>query len=220
MWRAHKGDNKLAENCWYTLVKSALDQSTTTQLRNVAGQHPEGDIVRHGDEPQWLATATEQQPPTAPSLPEWVQTPVLRDRSEARWSSVTLMASGTSQVFDRAAAERGLAIHKVLEHARRGDSLETLTQRLHRHKLEPDLAAPLHALLSDAETAPYFSPDAESEATFVGRLDGLEQVQGRVDRLLVTAETVWVLDFKSGRRPGKTPDDHIRQMADLCRRAR
>jgi ATP-dependent helicase/nuclease subunit A len=209
-----QGERKLDEDCWYSLVKAALD-ATDKPLRRVVGQLPEGEALRWGEEPQFFAATAGKQQSTASqdALPGWATAPAPSDDAPSRWRGVTRLAAGSSAVFDKVAALRGLAIHRVLERLRRGDSREIMLQRLARQKLEAELAEPLLALVSDPETAPYFAPEAQSEAAIAGMPEGLPKVQGRVDRLLVTPEAIWVVDFKSGRKPGLIPPDYLRQMA-------
>lgn len=209
-----QGERKLDEDCWYSLVKTALDASDK-KLREIADIHPEGDVLRWGEEPQFAGMKAVKQNGALSHdmLPGWATSPAPQDDSPARWRGVTRLAAGTSAAFDKVAAQRGLAIHRVLERLRRGDSREAVLQRLARQKLEAELAEPLLALVSDPETAPYFAPEAQSEAAIAGVLEGLPKVQGRVDRLLITPEAVFVLDFKSGRRPAVMPPEYVGQMA-------
>ena len=209
-----QGERRLDEDSWYSLVKTALD-ATDKDLRRIAGQHPEGEIRRWGEEPQFTATTAGKQHVASShdTLPGWATAPAPRDDVPSHWRGVTRLAAGSSTVFDKVAAQRGLAIHRVLERLRQGDSRETVLQRLARQKLEAALAEPLLALVSNPETAPYFAPEAQSEAAIAGVLEGLPKVQGRVDRLLITPEAVWVVDFKSGRKPVLVPPDYLGQMA-------
>lgn len=68
--------------------------------------------------------------------------------------------------------------------------------------------APAHAAL--------FGPDALAEAPIAARVGDIV-VAGKVDRLLVTATEVQVIDFKTGNRVPNRPEDvelyHLRQMA-------
>lgn len=216
---AAQGERSLDEDCWYSLVKAALDATPGKALRKVPGVHPEGDVLRWGDEPVFAAAAAGT--PTAltapPPLPDWAGRVFVADPRPSDWRGVTRLAAGSSAVFDRVAALRGLAIHRVLERLQAGDSPAVVLQRLARQKLEPELAEPLMALVSNPETARYFAREAMSEAAIAGVLEGLpagqDRVQGRVDRLLVTPVAIYVLDFKSGRRPSTVPADYLRQMA-------
>ncbi|WP_375463447.1 PD-(D/E)XK nuclease family protein, partial [uncultured Methylobacterium sp.] len=61
-------------------------------------------------------------------------------------------------------------------------------------------------LLAVPGLAPLFARDARAEVSLSGRVavGGIERpVFGRVDRLAVTADTVWLADFKTGRPPAE-----------------
>jgi ATP-dependent helicase/nuclease subunit A len=91
-----------------------------------------------------------------------------------------------------------------------------------------EIAAEVLALLDDPEFAPLFGPGSRAEAPVVGELGagstGLETppggsivLSGQIDRLLVTAEEVLLVDFKTNRpapsTPAETPEPYLRQMA-------
>ncbi len=77
------------------------------------------------------------------------------------------------------------------------------------------------AVLDDAAFAPLFGPGGRSEVALTGVLtarDGtLIEVSGRIDRLVVEADRVLILDFKTDRNvppgPEAVPDSHLAQMA-------
>ena len=59
-------------------------------------------------------------------------------------------------------------------------------------------------IIDDPDLAPLFAPDARAEVSLSGRVRTAVRerpVQGRVDRLSVTADTVRIADFKTGRPP-------------------
>ena len=74
------------------------------------------------------------------------------------------------------------------------------------------LAAEVEAVMSLAELAPVFGPDALAEISVSGVVDGIG-VAGQIDRLHVDEERVLLADFKTGPRPPRTPVEYVRQMA-------
>ena len=72
------------------------------------------------------------------------------------------------------------------------------------------------AVLETTEFASIFGPDALAEIPLAATVQG-QVVMGTADRLLVTAEKVTVVDFKTARRPPATldaiPETTMRQMA-------
>jgi ATP-dependent helicase/nuclease subunit A len=78
------------------------------------------------------------------------------------------------------------------------------------------LAGDACSIIADPRFSALFTPDALAEAP-VAAVVGGEVVAGTVDRMLVTADEVLVVDFKTGRRAPATlaqvPDFHLRQIA-------
>ena len=72
------------------------------------------------------------------------------------------------------------------------------------------------AVIESPDFAVLFAPDALAEAPIAGVVDGIV-IAGTVDRMVVTAEAVEIVDFKTGRRVPEgldaIPVAHLRQMA-------
>ena len=75
-------------------------------------------------------------------------------------------------------------------------------------------------VLEHPDFAPLFGPGSRAEAPLTGLIegpDGPEVVSGQVDRLLVTREAVYVIDYKTLRPPPETPEAtpaaYLRQMS-------
>ena len=151
--------------------------------------------------PDWLHRAVvpeaEPLPPLRPSGLGAADEP---RRSDARSS-------------DPAARRRGVLVHALLEHLpslapeRRAAAAEAFVAAR-----APGLDAGRRAatatealrLLDDPDLAVLFGPDARAEVTLAGSIPvaGVARpVHGRVDRIAVTGEAVWLVDFKTGRPP-------------------
>ena len=78
-------------------------------------------------------------------------------------------------------------------------------------------------LIEDPQLAPLFAEGAQAEVSLSGRVSvgGAERlVTGRVDRLAVTADTVTLADFKTGRPPAEDaplPEEDAAQIALYAR---
>jgi ATP-dependent helicase/nuclease subunit A len=122
----------------------------------------------------------------------------------------------------RAAARRGSWIHALFERlpavppAERRAQAESWLARQGAADAAPRIAAEVLAVLEDPAHAALFGPDALAEAPVAG-LVGTRAIAGIVDRLLVTATDVLVVDFKTGLRVPPTaaevPEGHRAQMA-------
>jgi len=71
-------------------------------------------------------------------------------------------------------------------------------------------------VLEEPAFAPLFGPEARAEVPLVGVVGG-RTLSGQIDRLLVTDQAVWVVDYKTNRPPPQTvaevPALYRRQMA-------
>ena len=79
------------------------------------------------------------------------------------------------------------------------------------------IAATVLAVLDDPVHAELFGPDSLAEAPISAVVAGGYVIAGTVDRLLVSADRVRVIDFKTGRRVplglDEVPIFHLRQMS-------
>ncbi|HJO66714.1 MAG TPA: PD-(D/E)XK nuclease family protein, partial [Sphingomonas sanguinis] len=83
--------------------------------------------------------------------------------------------------------------------------------------LRADVTGAVFAILDDPAYAPLFGPDSLAEAPIAATLANGLVVSGRVDRLLIGAEEIRLIDYKTGRRAPGGIDDvpvfHLAQMA-------
>jgi len=81
------------------------------------------------------------------------------------------------------------------------------------------IAAEVLAVLARPDFAALFGPEARAEVPIVGRLTDRRgetvEISGRIDRLVVGADEVLIVDFKSDRRAGEgdVAEVHVGQMA-------
>jgi len=166
-----------------------------------------------------------------PALPGWATRPVGPEPRPPR----PLAPSGLGEVegsdpplppaHAAEAARRGTLIHALLE--RMPQLAEDMREEQARGWLArqaPDLAeaeraemlARVRAVLEDPAFAHVFGPQALAEVPLAATVEG-QVVMGTANRLLVTSETVTVVDFKTARRPpatlGDIPDSTLKQMA-------
>jgi len=150
--------------------------------------------------------------PASPSEREIVSPSLLDGLSDAG-----LLAPAGEVLLDADSARlRGLALHALLQHLGKvpEGSRQTVAHSAAGNLLaeRPALAASVAdqalAILSDARFAHVFGPDSRAEVSFA--LDGTRnetpiRLVGRIDRLVVSAERVSVVDFKSDALPPGDP---------------
>jgi ATP-dependent helicase/nuclease subunit A len=114
--------------------------------------------------------------------------------------------------------------HKLLqilpnlpESRREAAALAYLSQRGHGigEEMARDIARETFAVIQHADFAPLFGPGSIAEAPLTGLVKG-QLVSGQVDRLLITPDTIWIIDYKTNRPPPRdpnaVPDVYIKQM--------
>jgi ATP-dependent helicase/nuclease subunit A len=215
---------------WYELVSQAFDDLPSVPIALEGG----GEGRLHGVAPAQAAPAAAEISPAA-DLPAWAARPAPEAPSIA--------AASPSRLSRRVAwpAPSPLAAVGGLGRFRRGDLIHRLLQRLAdipadaradaaRRSLDrerdltagqrAEVAAAALGVLGDARFADVFGPGSRAEVALTGttaRLPAGPRIVGQVDRLVVRADRVLVIDFKTNRpAPDRIEDadpDYVRQMA-------
>ena len=207
-----------AEN-WYELLRAALRARLGDGVEEVDSPWGNGPkALRIGAPPPCVPVAVAAAAAPPPALPEWARRPA---RAEMRPSKPLSPSSiGAAQVPSgpisgeaALAARRGSLLHRLFEllprlepGARPGAAL-----RLARHAMpelpEPERDALAREALGTIDAHPeFFGPDSRAEVPVVGVV-GTTPVAGQVDRLVVAADEVRILDFKSNRQPPARAED-------------
>ncbi len=215
-------DKGLSDQCWHSRVAAGMlrlgetvtaEDGTLTlsrKGRRKAGGDKDTDAERwQGPAPDWATRpAPEEARPPRPLAP----------------SALGVEDAASSPPPDpalRAAAERGRILHALFERlpAVRPEDRVEAAQRWLAAQAVADADALISAALAvidHPDVAHVFASDALAEAPLAGVVEG-QVIAGTVDRLIVTAHEVTVVDYKTGRRvPGDeaaVPDYHKAQMA-------
>lgn len=231
---------EVREHSWYDLIAKGLTASDL-EMNEIETQH--GVVKRYArpDHAQPRAAIV----PATPALkhfplPPWLRTDarpetnaeaVLRpsDPAEEQGHSVR---TGESPDLRTRALQRGTLVHRLLqslpdvEPARRREAANHFLARARDAKAWSDedrnaLAAQVLALIDDARFAAVFASGSRAEVSIVGRLDrargGTVLVNGQIDRLVVTPNSVLIVDYKTNhsppRRAAEAPPAYVRQLA-------
>ena len=128
------------------------------------------------------------------------------------------------------ALRRGTLVHRLLQslpdiasERRREAALKYLARNAAdwNEATRRALAERLLALIGDARFAPVFATGSRAEISIVGRLERPGRlpvlVSGQIDRLVVTADEVFIVDFKTNHAPpirlDEVPRVYVRQLA-------
>jgi ATP-dependent helicase/nuclease subunit A len=230
--------NVLRPLSWYDLIAKGLAVSGL-HMQNVPP--PDGVVKRflrlEDASPEIGAAGV---PPAAKSiaLPTWLRTPAprepfpdnfLRPSDPAEDESHGVRSGETAQLRARA-LQRGTLVHRLLQslpdvsaERRREAALRYLARNADDwNDAERDaLTAQVLALIGDPRFASVFTPGSRAEVSIVGRLDRPGRppalVAGQIDRLVVTAAEVWIVDYKTNHAPpaaiAEAPAAYVRQLA-------
>ena len=236
---------KAADGCWHDLAQQALmglgAQEIDTPFTSDAyagyayGQRPKNIMTieaesesRAVDLPRWAVCA---EPPSAPASGARYVTPSTLLSGEAGLEPPA--RSPLSQTADR--FMRGNLIHKLLE-LLPDVKIEMRTEALERFlsghdQLTPeqrsDISLTVMRVLEHPEFAEIFAPASRAEISLAGRAKGLPDdllLNAQIDRLAVTDDKVFVVDYKSNRPPPRRAQDvsdlYLGQMAAYREMAR
>jgi ATP-dependent helicase/nuclease subunit A len=209
---------------WHARLQAAMEG------RGVAW---EGEVLRYtgpGERrPARQAAAKESSP--SPELPAWLLRPAPAEARPPRPLAPSQIAEDADAAPPpgpelRAAARRGVLFHALFERLpgvapdlRHEAALRWLEQSagVSDAGVRGELANAACSIIGDEAYAPLFAPGSLAEAPVAATLSDGRVVAGTVDRLLVEAEEVRVVDFKTGRHvprsPTDVPEQHRRQMA-------
>jgi ATP-dependent helicase/nuclease subunit A len=207
------GKGGLKPGSWYALVEPAL----RSDPKAVEVETPDGPVWRID-----MPTTIVDDPPRAPAavrpaapLPAWAQDkaapvepvpprPLAPSRPETEPASVSPLGTDAGFGF-----LRGRLVHRLLQTLpdlpaadRQAAALRLLARPA--YGLAPaqieEIARETLTVLADPQFAPAFEGSAIAEAPIVARL-GARAIAGRIDRLAVRADGVFVVDYKTNRPP-------------------
>ncbi|WP_343713264.1 double-strand break repair helicase AddA [Inquilinus sp.] len=222
---------KPADGCWYHLVRdglATLPDAVTVAIDGVEGEglrlhRPQADRVAGPEAvapeaaagappPDWLHRPPPPEPdPTRPLTPS---------RPEAEPP-----ARSPLEGSDQGRFRRGALIHALLQalpelppEAREAAARRYLARPQHgRDEAEQaEIVATTLAVLDQPGFEPLFGPGSRAEVPVVGLVEG-RALSGQIDRLVVTPESVLVVDYKTNRPPPvsieSVPRAYLVQMA-------
>jgi ATP-dependent helicase/nuclease subunit A len=231
--------NNVRKLCWYDLIAKGLAASGLCEETVEAA---DGVVKRYrlavdaGDGGSTDVAAAEAPAPV--QLPSWLRMPVDAEAATApalRPSDGGGLArrrfGGGEQLEARARAiQRGTLVHRLLQSlpevppSRRREIALTFLARNAETWSEVEreaLAGQVLTVIGEPRFAPVFAEGSRAEVAIVGRLEQnggrSALVSGQIDRLVVTADEVLIVDFKTNQAPPKAaadaPEAYIRQLA-------
>jgi ATP-dependent helicase/nuclease subunit A len=234
-WQGKKDPN---EACWYRLAEQALREIGEpcnydfTALSPQDGWSGEGWRLRGAQTMPAKDDNLDADRETAPSsLPQWARAPApdeptpFRPLTPSRPEEPEPAVRSPMGNDNGARFLRGTLIHRLLQTLPDLDPAlqEAACRRFlarSAHNLTPEGQALITnetlAVLRDPTFAPLFGPGSRAEVPVVGVVSS-RALSGQIDRLLVTDEAVWIVDYKTNRPPplveAEVSPVYLRQMA-------
>jgi ATP-dependent helicase/nuclease subunit A len=230
--------NSVRENSWYDLIKRGLANSDLAFQEIPTGDGLVKSYRRAEDATPETDIALDAAASPHPSLPEWLHTPAAPEQiidrrlrpSDPGTDEGKTFRSGESLALRARAMQRGTLVHRLLQSlpdvaaGRRRDAALNYLARNADGWTNSDreaLAEGVLALIGDVRFAAVFGADSRAEVAIVGRLERPERpaalVSGQIDRLVVSASEVLIVDFKTNHAPpgcpAEAPRGYVRQLA-------
>jgi ATP-dependent helicase/nuclease subunit A len=230
--------NTVRKSSWYDLIGKGLENSGL-QLSEFETAGSKVKRYYRPEDAAIPATSTVAQTTMARLvLPSWLHSLAPREAaadnllrpSDPAEDKTHRIRAGES-IRERAQAlQRGTLVHRLLQslpdlaRERRHDAALKYLARNADGWTEEEraaLAGSVTALIEDPRFAAVFAAGSRAEVSIVGRLErhGLPPalVSGQIDRLAVTPDEVWIVDFKTNHAPpaqaAEAPAAYVRQLA-------
>ena len=203
------GDDDASPPAWYHLIAEGMTSAGATP-------GPDGSLdLSHGDWSAPVAAPAAPATPTNDPLPDWITRPApaalapVKPLSPSNLGGAKALPGEAGQ--DEAAAKaHGTALHRLLEHLPQHDPADWPLMCD-----DAALLAEARTVLDDPGLTHVFGPGSLAEAPIAATIGG-RQLEGTIDRLLVTPTHVLAIDFKSNRQvpaqPQDVPEGILRQM--------
>lgn len=216
---ASAGDIGTDQQSWYAKIATAMKSLGATPQKYPFGT---GLRLSHGDWDLPLADAEITPPAAEVTLPDWAfkaaENPTLNNgtlRPSLDLGGAKALPGDQGQ-DEEAALRWGSQIHLLLEHLPKYDRADWNAMAGKILKAGSDAAEsdPVEALLSEAtavldtgEFAQIFAADTLAEVPVTATLSALQgrRIHGTIDRLIIAADFVLAVDFKSNRVVPKSP---------------
>lgn len=204
------------EGTWYQAIETALrdgsapspiPQSDDEGLTYPITQPPPKEI---GERPGTITA--KRSPLDLPPLPKPKTREIIRPSSAYEGDEPVFATQAESIVDAETARKQGIALHALLQHLSRLEqelwptiALRALEALLPQHpQHHAALAEKAVRILSNPDNTNLFGPDSRAEVPFLAnamRGDASKRIAGRIDRIMIAEDTVWVVDFKSDANP-------------------
>lgn len=223
--------SKLHPGCWYSLVRGALEKEEKDFVEVTDhGYGFDEKVFRWRYRPGKAMASGPAQKKAEVSEPLWLRKPFSELGAKPAHTGEAIILSAQGNSGSRAEARRrGVLIHRLLQelpHLAPAQRAERAKRYLDRFAADiPEaaraaIAAEALKVIATPALAELFGPGSRAEVSILGKWSQngkpFEDF-GRVDRLAVTEDAVWIADFKSDAvppaAPGDAPEAYVTQLA-------
>jgi len=208
----------MAEHCWYQELSNAFGTLKTETTEHAEGW---GEVKTYGAASTSVSQNEIKDCASTETIPDWAYRTAKTERPQKRQVPPShLLASGhysdppvrspLSQSVDR--FRRGNLTHKLLEIL---PDLETVHRRkaaqsfLAQHNdisdyVRQSIENEVMAVIENPDYAPFFAAGSRAEVNLAGQGAGLPKnlrLNAQIDRLALTDDKVYIIDYKSNRPP-------------------
>lgn len=226
-----KADGIVPEQSWFGAVERglmALDSEWQDSLEWIAQRQFWGDNVQERPDAGHVPKDSLAKAPTV--LPDWVRQPAPEEARPPRPLTPSDLghdnsANAPPSDVMRAAAQRGILLHSLfqripdIEPERRAEVADRWLEQQKAISNADERSALIDTVLAVLENPVWsalFAPGSLAEAP-IAAVVGENVISGTVDRLLITDDQIYVVDFKTGRHVPDHVEDapvaYFRQMA-------
>ena len=221
-----------AGDCWSAMVRDAFDDQAVEQVPAFWSElETVSRIATTGD-------GTDLRPSTTPPEqrqfglgPDWLFKPVVAQPTRSTLRPSHAARPGVDDVRLGPAKRReslvyGSAVHELLQHLpgrpasdreEAGRVFLRAREKTYPPSIHDDALAEALAVIALPALKPLFAPGARAEVAATGRIatpaGSFRDVDGKVDRLVVTADAVIVADFKTGQPTSEVSGPYLDQVA-------
>lgn len=223
-----RGKKDMSKDSWHELVRDALaphaQACETPAGKGLRFENVQIAAMKADKRMNHVPVLAESLPPRLLSAPV-LESPLARPLAPSRIQDAPRQAA--SPLTAREARARGTAIHRLLQYlpdlpAQRREAAGKAWLARFMPELEGavgDIVAQVTAVLAQPEFAPLFAPGSMAEVPVAGmaQVKGeMRVISGQIDRLAVTEDEVWIVDFKTHAAPvsaAKIPAAYAEQLA-------
>ena len=216
---------------WYAKIRNGLTQlnSVSTPWGHDENFMIEGDansfIYETGQVVEPKTKDKNDTPDISVEIPKWMHGDLATEQYPPRVlkpsqdeTHMVAVRSPLSYNDDTYRFRRGLLTHSLLQYLPDIDHDNRRERGMHYlEKQAPDISNDMKqgilgeamAVITNPEFAPFFAAGSYAEVPITGMVtrdnEKIDIISGQIDRLLVTDDTVWIVDFKSNRPPPRDP---------------